>query len=89
MVLIQKLDNGENVMNKENIFEGIYDTDTETVGINWLRYRLEEVEGYLCGNYDMNRIDEMKSNINDLLDWNTTYGVNKTCESMLKLIESL
>ena len=89
MVLVQKLNNGEIVMNKENIIKEIYDFDTETGGINWLRYRLEEVENYLCGNYDINRIDEMKSNIKYLLDENTTYEVNQTCESMLELVESL
>ena len=76
-------------MKKVNIFEEIKNTDVAVGGIDWLRQRVQVVEQYLHGNYDMNRIDEMTSDIKYLLDENLSCEVNQTCESMLEVIESL
>ena len=76
-------------MKKVNIFEEIKNTDVAVGGIDWLRQRVQVVEQYLYGNYDMNRIDEMTSDIKYLLDENLSCEVNQTCESMLEVIESL
>ena len=76
-------------MKKVNIFEEIKNTDVNSGGIRWLRQRVQIVEQYLHGNYDMNRIDEMTSDIKYLLDENLSCEVNQTCESMLEVIESL
>ena len=75
-------------MKKVNIFEEIKNTDDNYGGIDWLRQRVQVVEQYLHGNYDMNRIDEMTSDIKYLLDENISCEVNETCESMLEVIES-
>ena len=75
-------------MKKVNIFEEIKNTDVAVGGIDWLRQRVQVVEQYLYGNYDMNRIDEMTSDIKYLLDENISCEVNQTCESMLEVIES-
>jgi len=75
-------------MKKVNIFEEIKNTDVAVGGIDWLRQRVQVVEQYLYGNYDMNRIDEMTSDIKYLLDENISCEVNETCESMLEVIES-
>jgi hypothetical protein len=76
-------------MKKVNIFEEIKNTDVNSAGIHWLRQSLEKVEQYLFEDYDMNRIDEMTSDIKYLLDENLSCEVNQTCESMLEVIESL
>ena len=75
-------------MKKVNIFEEIKNTDVAVGGIDWLRQRVQAVEQYLHGNYDMNRIDKMTSDIKYLLDENISCEVNETCESMLEVIES-
>ena len=75
-------------MKKVNIFEEIKNTDVNSAGIHWLRQSLEKVEQYLFEDYDMNRIDEMTSDIKYLLDENLSCEVNETCESMLEVIES-
>ena len=75
-------------MKKVNIFEEIKNTDVNSAGIHWLRQSLEKVEQYLFEDYDMNRIDEMTSDIKYLLDENLSCEVNQTCESMLEVIES-
>ena len=76
-------------MKKVNIFEESKNTDVNSSGIHWLRQSLEKVEQYLFEDYDMNRIDEMTSDIKYLLDENLSCEVNQTCESMLEVIESL
>ena len=76
-------------MKKVNIFEEIKNTDVNSAGIHWLRQSLEKIEQYLFEDYDMNRIDEMTSDIKYLLDENLSCEVNQTCESMLEVIESL
>ena len=76
-------------MSKDNIFSEVEKLDDDIGGINWLRNQLEVVENYLYGNYDMNRVDIMKSEIEYLRDENVNGEVYKVCEEMLEVIDSL